>query len=68
MFKLQVHKQCLKPEVRPEETVLLTECYKHEQEIKSFGAHATQTASQVSAAWLSGTVNQRHGPRQKEEV
>lgn len=52
----------------PEETVLLTEHYKHEQEMKPFSAHPTQTSSQGSAALLSGTVNQGHGPRQQQEI
>lgn len=56
-----------KPDVGPEETVLLTEHHTHEH-IKPFGDHTTRTAAQVAAALLSGTVQQGHGPRQQQET
>lgn len=56
-----------KPDVGPEETVLLTEHHAHEH-IKPFGDHTTQTVAQVAAALLSGTVQQGHGPQQQQET
>lgn len=47
--------------------VVPTEHHKHEQ-IKLFSAHATQAASQVSAAWVLGIGNQEHGSQQQQET